>query len=573
MKSHLILRALKLIPKPLRSKGVYLVILLSVGTILDLFSLASFLPVIALTLDSTRELPMLTNLVDASDRTSMVRVLTLAALSLLVLKTFFNSFVTRRKADYAYQVGQQLAEASLTHYFAIPYRNYSTVDFAGEMNRISNAPLTFANNFIIPLGTLFAEVITGSMLILAAAIYKPAVFLVLIVTVPPLAIVYQRIRARIKRSTADVKSSYPLLLKHTLQSVEGLTEIRSFRKESFFQQRFAESFRKVSRVFTNDHTVHTASSRITELVAGVCICAVVFFLSFSASSTSDLVLILSIYATISFRMIPSINRILSSLVQMRTHEHIIDSLSLSASAKTTFTEPEAQLTFKQKIELIDVSFDYGNGAIMTHASLTIHKNERIILHGKSGSGKTTGLLMLLGLLRPSSGTIKVDGINVHAGDSGGLHRIVGYVPQNPFMMDGSIAENIAFGVRESEIDENKIHWLLEQLDLATWVKSLPQGMNWNIGENGNKISGGQRQRIAIARALYHDAQVLLMDEVTNQLDKNTELEVMKALASPVMKEKTLVLVTHRPEIWESFDTVYELKNGKFEAAVVNEIQL
>jgi ATP-binding cassette, subfamily B, bacterial PglK len=573
MKSHLILRALKLIPKPLRSKGVYLVILLSVGTILDLFSLASFLPVIALTLDSTRELPMLTNLVDASDRISLVRVLTLAALSLLVLKTFFNSFVTRRKADYAYQVGQQLAEASLTHYFAIPYRNYSTVDFAGEMNRISNAPLTFANNFIIPLGTLFAEVITGSMLILAAAIYKPAVFLVLIVTVLPLAIVYQRIRARIKRSTDDVKSSYPLLLKHTLQSVEGLTEIRSFRKESFFQERFAESFRKVSRVFTNDHAVHTASSRITELVAGVCICAVVFFLSFSASSTSELVLTLSIYATISFRMIPSINRILSSLVQMRTHEHIIDSLSRSASARTTFTEPEAQLTFKQKIELIDVSFDYGNGAILTHASLTVHKNERIILHGKSGTGKTTGLLMLLGLLRPSSGTIKVDGINVHAGDNHGLHRIIGYVPQNPYMMDGSIAENIAFGVRETEIDENKIHWLLEQLDLASWVKSLPQGMNWNIGENGNKISGGQRQRIAIARALYHDAQVLLMDEVTNQLDKNTELEVMNALASPVMKEKTLVLVTHRPEIWESFDTVYELKNGKFEAAVVNEIQL
>jgi ATP-binding cassette, subfamily B, bacterial PglK len=571
MKTSLIFSALKLIPESLRAQGAYIVALLIFATMLDLFSLASFLPVIALILDTNVELNFFPSAIKSIDPTTTVRILTVVALSLLILKTLFNSWVTRKKANYAYRVGQVLAENLLAHYFSTPHNNFTRIDFTREMNRISNAPLTFANNFIIPIGTLFAETIVGGTLFLAAAIYRPAIFLLLVVTIIPLGIVYQIIRSRIKTSGERVKSSYPLLLKSTLQSIEGLTEIRVFKKQFFFHKRFAQRFKSVAEIFSMDHAIHTATSRVTELVAGTCVCAVILFLSFSSVSTSELILTLSVYAAISFRMIPSVNRILTSLVQVRTHEHIVEDVKPIGHAAKFSEENDGQILFNQSIEFVKVSVGYERDALLNGVSFTINKGEQILLYGKSGSGKTTLLLTILGFMRPISGEIRIDGRAVNTDDLQRFQSIIGYIPQNPYMLDGSIAQNIAFGVDDHKINFKKAQTLLEELDLASWVSTLPQGINTSIGEKGNRISGGQRQRIALARALYHDTEILLMDEVTNQLDKETEEDVMKVFDNSLLKEKTIVLVTHRPEIWKSFDTVYELKSGKLERAVLNEM--
>jgi ATP-binding cassette, subfamily B, bacterial PglK len=572
MKTGLIFTALKLIPKSLRAQGAYIVALVIFATVLDLFSLASFVPVIALILDTDRGLNFLPSAFNSIDATTSVRILTVVALSLIILKTLFNSWVTRKKADYAYRVGQVLAENSLTHYFSTPHNNFTRLDFAREMNRISNAPLTFANNFIIPIGTLFAETIVGGTLFVAAAIYKPAILLLLLLTIIPLGIIYQIIRTGIKTSSERVKSSYPLLLKSTLQSIEGLTEIRVFKKQSFFHKRFAERFKTVAEIFSKDHAIHTATSRITELVAGTCVCAVILFLSFSSVSISELILTLSVYAAISFRMIPSVNRILTSLVQLRTHEHILQDLAAADGSPANFTEEKTERTsFNRSIEFVNISVGYEHDTFLKDVSFTLNKGEQVLLYGKSGTGKTTLLLTILGLVRPTSGEIRIDGRAVNPEDLQRFQNVIGYVPQNPYMLDGSIAQNIAFGLDDDKINFKKAHNLLEQLDLASWVRTLPQGINTSIGENGNRISGGQRQRIAIARALYYDTEILLMDEVTNQLDKATEEDVMKVFNNPLLQEKTIVLVTHRPEIWKSFDTVYELKSGKLDRAVLNEM--
>jgi ABC-type bacteriocin/lantibiotic exporter with double-glycine peptidase domain len=223
--------------------------------------------------------------------------------------------------------------------------------------------------------------------------------------------------------------------------------------------------------------------------------------------------------------------------------------------------------------LSGISLRYGdNIPILKNASLFIRKGEKIILSGKSGTGKTTLLYLLLRFIKEQEGTISVDGVTLTDQNALAWRRNIGYVPQNPYILDASVKENIAFGVPDEQIDLNKIGEVIGMMDLGAWVDALPEKIDTVIGERGARISGGQRQRLAIARALYHDAEILLLDEVTNQLDAQTETEVMKAIDHLMSQKKTIILITHHPDLWTSFDAVYELKDGHFEKAPVKTMQ-
>jgi ATP-binding cassette, subfamily B, bacterial PglK len=570
-------RAINFIPQEFKTQGLSLIVLLVLASVLDLFSLASFFPLILVIihpekLEGNFHSELYSDL-GFSDMASLAAALTLGALVFLVIKTFFSTWVTRKKADFAYSVAQRLAERMLDNYLRTPFKVYSSVDYAREVNRISNAPLTFANNFIIPIGTIVGETIVAGSLVIAAAVYEPRTFFFLIAVTAPLTLLYKLVRSRIKAANAEIKHRYPLLLKHTMQSVEGLAEIRSFKKESFFQRRFSHTFQKVTEIFSRDHTIQTNTGRVSELIAGVCICALLFYTILFAETPSETVLLLSIYAAVSFRIIPSINRVFSAFVQLKAHEHILDELQEAATERKTEDAGKIEsIVFYNSIELRDITFQHGRHTVFNNTSLTIRKNEKVLVFGKSGSGKTTFLLLLMGFLKPGSGEILVDGKKIKPGQLPSMQKLFGYVPQNPYMLDASILENIAFGVREEDIDINKVKAIAEELDLTAWINSLPRNFYTTIGENGNKISGGQRQRIAIARALYHDAEVLLLDEVTSQLDRNTEAEVMKVFNNPLFAAKTIILITHRPSIWKSFDVMYELKHEKLQQAVFTEVR-
>ena len=217
--------------------------------------------------------------------------------------------------------------------------------------------------------------------------------------------------------------------------------------------------------------------------------------------------------------------------------------------------------FERSIELKNISFQYQEGSnVLNDASLVIHKGQKVALIGKSGSGKTTILLILLQFLKPNSGKIILDGIE--QGDSITFRNIFSYVSQSPYIMDGSIAENIAFGLTNGEINSEKIHRIIKDLDLEPMIRSFPGGLTTQIGEKGIKLSGGQRQRIAIARALYSDAEVLLFDEITNQLDKQTEKEIVNTLIKVAHQKRTILMITHHEHLLNEFDTVFSLEAGK-----------
>lgn len=570
MDRWIVTRALKLIPRSERMKGIALVVLLAFTAILDIFSLASFLPLLVLIINpgklSSNE--FLSRLHDSSgihDPQNFAIALTVFAVILIIIKTQIIIWVTYRKAKFGYAISEFLVASEYSKFLASSYTRFAGLDYAREMNRITNLPLVFSNNIIIPAGTILAESVVIAILLSVIVIVDPQLFLFLTVLIAPVFVLYRMQKQKIRHSSDEIKTTYPQLLKYTLQGIESFVEIKSFRKEDYFRNRINKMFGIIGNVFAKDHSRNTTISRITEAISAIYLGLIIIYILLFYPSKEEAILILGIYAGVSFRAIPSINRIFSAFMQIRTHEYAIDDLESSTAYQSEASERVVPLRFDDKIQFESVSFAYDGGEnVLNDLDLSIHKGEKIIISGNSGRGKTTILLLLMRFLKEQQGKLVLDGRVVEPSADQQFRALMGYVPQNPYILDATIAENIAFGIPRSEINLEKIRKITEDLDLSGWVESLPQKHETIIGEKGTMISGGQRQRIAIGRVLYHDAEVLLLDEITNQLDPRSEKEVLKVLFELAVQKKTVVLITHKEELWNAFDSVYILKEHKLE---------
>lgn len=229
----------------------------------------------------------------------------------------------------------------------------------------------------------------------------------------------------------------------------------------------------------------------------------------------------------------------------------------------SFASKDVQkLPVRKSIELKDITYSYPNRErlIFDHADMTIPVGTSVGIVGTTGSGKSTIVDILLGLLEVRTGTIYADGRDVRENYRGWLKNI-GYIPQMIFMLDGTIRSNVAFGVPKDEIDEDRLWEALREAQLDEFVRTLPEGADTGIGERGIQLSGGQRQRIGIARALYHDPEVLVLDEATSALDNDTEAAVMDSI-NRLHGRKTLIIIAHRLQTIEKCDLVYRIENGK-----------
>ena len=225
---------------------------------------------------------------------------------------------------------------------------------------------------------------------------------------------------------------------------------------------------------------------------------------------------------------------------------------------------KGKITFNQQIELSNINYQYPTGKtdVLSDACLSIHKGESVGIVGASGSGKTTAVDVLLGLLRPQNGKVLVDGTDIQLDMDGWLKQI-GYIPQSIFMLDGDIRENVVFGLPKREIDDVRVWEVLKEAAIDDFVRTLPEGLDTQLGERGVRLSGGQRQRIGIARALYSDPEVLFFDEATSALDNDTEAAIMDSI-NHLQGSKTMVIIAHRLSTIEGCDHIYRVENGKIE---------
>jgi ABC-type multidrug transport system fused ATPase/permease subunit len=275
---------------------------------------------------------------------------------------------------------------------------------------------------------------------------------------------------------------------------------------------------------------------------------------------------LIIFAIAAFRIIPSLNKIILSSNYIKSSSYIFQHFEITTEEvinreSVEFSDP---IEFKEKLEIRELSFSFNNqkGNILNNLNLVINKGQTIGIIGSSGAGKSTLLNILLRLYEEKSGGIYIDGTKIEKYMLGAWYQLISYVPQNITLLDGSIMENIAFGINTNKINIDLLNYVIKQSQLENFINELPEGQQTQIGEKGIKISGGQRQRIGIARALYHGGKILIFDEATSSLDSETEEMLTEAINNISNKEFTVIIVAHRIQTLKYCDAVYKLENGE-----------
>ena len=346
---------------------------------------------------------------------------------------------------------------------------------------------------------------------------------------------------------------------------------------------FVKRFENSGKIFARAQSVNMSLTQVPryfmELIAfGTMIGLVLVLVKLHQGNLGAVLPILAVYALAAFKLLPALQQIYGSITQIKgssaAFESVKDDLLQSNNNKIIKTEAvPVQMKLEKNITLKNIKFNYPNKSrpAVDGVTMTIPANGVVGLVGSSGSGKSTLIDLLLGLLIPQQGELYIDDICITEDNKRAWQNTLGFVPQSIFLSEGSIAENIAFGVPAAEIDMQQVNKAIELSHLKELMEQLPDGMNTKVGERGVQLSGGQRQRIGIARALYHEADVLIFDEATSALDGITEKIVMDAIHE-FSGKKTIVMIAHRLKTVQKCDIIYLMNQGKIvDSGTYNEL--
>lgn len=351
------------------------------------------------------------------------------------------------------------------------------------------------------------------------------------------------------------------------QALGGIKEIKILGREEFFTDEYYKYYAKFARGLRIARTISIVPKYVVEAVAisGLLV-AIIVKLLFGEADMAYYIPQLTVFAVAAFRLMPSVGRInehatntLYALPSVDLVYH--DLVEIEDYVERQDNEVKEEWNLCRGIEVRDVTYFYPDTdePVVDHASLSIAKGSTVAFIGASGAGKTTMVDIILGLLTPQKGSVMADNINVHEKPKT-FHAQVGYIPQVIYLSDDTIRNNIAFGVKERAIDEQAVLRAVEKAQLTEFIDSLPYGLDTIVGDRGVRLSGGQRQRIGIARALYHDPEILVLDEATSALDNDTEAAVMEAIEN-LQGMKTMIIIAHRLTTIRSVDVIYEVADG------------
>lgn len=367
----------------------------------------------------------------------------------------------------------------------------------------------------------------------------------------------------------DNQNYYSGLFKWISQTVQGIKEVKVSCTENYF----VGEYRKCGEGYVNavqKYSLYNATPKY--LLETACVASMVGYMIVQMALDvpgEQMLTVLTTLAAAAFVLLPCVNRISNQFTSIAYFEpfflgvsdHLQDEIS-EEKVDMTFAESCDKLPVEKTILLHNITYAYPNSEklIFDRANMEIPVGASVGIVGTTGAGKSTVVDVLLGLLELKNGEILVDGKDVRSNYRGWLKN-VGYIPQMIFMMDDTIRKNVAFGIPEEEIDEARLWEVLEEAQLDAFIKTLPDGLDTGIGERGIRLSGGQRQRIGIARALYHNPEVMILDEATSALDNDTEKAVMESI-NRLQGKKTLIIIAHRLQTIEKCDLVYRVENGK-----------
>ncbi len=496
-----------------------------------------------------------------------------AIILVFVVKNIFLYFQNVVQLRFIYTNQFDTSNRMMINFMKRPYEYYLNAD-TSVIQRNITSDINNVYALVLTILQLISEAIVFTCLVIVL-LYMDALMTIsiaglLLVVLLVIKIIIKPIMFRAGKENQDYYSG---LYKWIDQSVMGIKEIKIANKENYF----INSYAKCGEGYVNavqKYNIYNSTPRL--LIETVCIAGLVGYMllmMLNGTDTKDLVASISVLAAASTRLLPSANRINNYLTSLAYFEPFLDnvsdnlqeeihdrSISYNAADYKVKTAVE-KLPVHSEIALRDITYKYPDSEsyVFSHADMTIPIGESVGIVGTSGAGKTTIVDIMLGLLQVETGQILADGVEVRDHYQEWLKNI-GYIPQTIFMLDTTIRKNVAFGYEDEEIDDDKVWRALKEAQLDEHVRSLPKGLDTEIGERGIRLSGGQRQRIGIARALFEDPEVLVLDEATSALDNETEAAIMDSI-NHLHGRKTLIIIAHRLQTIEKCDMVYRVKDG------------
>ena len=549
-----------------------------VGMTLETLSVGMVLPALGILMSETyfEQFPSLSPVLDylgTPDHGDLVVWGLVGLASVFFVKNTFLFFQVQLQGTFVYSAQREISLELFRRYLAKDYRFHLETNSSVLIRNLVSEVTNFCSFFLMPMLNLITETLVILALLTLIFLIEPKGTLFLVVILGALVFLFVKATNRVvgrwgkKRLLAEEEK-----LRHLQQGFGGIKEILLSGKLEFFLRRFHIPNKLSGLMIKREYIFQYVPKLGVEVIAIFGLISMCLFLLAQGESNQKVMHMLGLMATAGFRMIPSFSRILNNLQSIRYGWPSVDMLKSEFlegrfAQETNIIQSDesplpAKVVFDQEFRLSEISFSYGEGSnVLEEVDLVIKKGEVIGLCGESGSGKSTLANLILGLIEPDSGCLLIDGKKVEGSEIKSWQTLIGYVPQEVYLLDDTIRRNVAFGLENEEIDDQRVFAVLEMAQLKEFVAGKPYGLDSIIGERGAKLSGGQRQRLGIARALYGNPQVLILDEATSALDQKTESEFLQTL-KPLLGKVTILMIAHRRSAFKLCSTVRQLSEGR-----------
>lgn len=566
----------RIMDKSQKKKAGLLFLVTVISTFLEVLGVSLMIPLISAILDpaiieKNRIIKDICFFLDIhSHRTFVIYCIALLIVT-YVLKDLFLMFSYFLQAKFVYQNRYATAVKIFRVFLRKPYHYFLNLK-SGEVLRILEGDVNQVYSLLMTIIGLFSEALTSVAIVTVIFLADPfmTVFVGLVMSLT-LLLIAKVIRPILAKKGLEWQKYRALSNKWLLEGIHGIKDIKVSGKEDYFLKSFSNSTYRAAHAEKWSITLNHIPRLMIEMVAISSMLLLITFMILRGRELGDLMPTLGAFVMAAVRLLPSANRIVASINAVAYNEpslnkliESLDELELDKDGEErkqerTSLKPEK---LKNEIAFSSVTFRYEEGAepVLNNADLVIPIGKSVGMIGSSGSGKTTAIDLLLGLLKPEKGEVLADGRPILKDYEAWLQRIA-YIPQSIFLLDASIMENIAFGKKMEEIDEERVLKALSEASLMDFILSLPEGIRTEIGERGVRLSGGQKQRIGIARALYCEPEILVFDEATSALDHETEASIMQSI-NGLHGEKTMVIIAHRLQTLEKCDLIYRVEKGK-----------
>jgi ABC-type multidrug transport system fused ATPase/permease subunit len=542
-----------------------------ISMIFEITSIGIILPLIKIITDSefqntNKYFKIFYNLLKKPKNEYILLYLLLLFILLYLIKTIVLTQITRSNYKFTFNLQSYFSQKLYDGYMNLPI-NVLLQKNSSELIQNSLHIVGMTTSILVHLIMIASEIITAFAILIFLFYIQPFGFLVLTLTFGTSYLIFNKItKEKILNYGKKYQEHEKKRLQYLQESFNSVKEIKILNREEFFSQKYFYENKNSADSQFYQQSIQFLPRFYLELFGIISISLMVVGLIFNDTKFENIIISLILFAGSAFRLIPSLNRITGALQFLRFASPVLDTLAIELDLIKSHEKKSIKfsenINFFNKISFQNICYTHqnANSQIFNNLTFDIPCKSMVAFIGPTGSGKSTIIDILTGLILPESGVVKIDDIDINS-NLQSWQSMIGLVPQNVSLIDDTLIKNIAFGIPDNEINIEKVLEVLKLTNLESLVLNLPNGIYTNIGELGSRLSGGEKQRIGIARVLYFDKEIIILDESTSALDNETELKIIDII-NKFKSKKTIIIIAHRLTTIKNCDYIYELNNGE-----------